>query len=261
MRAIGAQRWLRAVHGAGGDLVLGLVFGARARSWAACVMQLLGTAGHPREQRGALLLLLGPAPLPHPAALGNIVAAFVIVVVVSAISTFYPAFLATRVSPAAGDADGRVKPCASSSHRLAQPRCQHRRRTLLLGGAIAGVTAPARRPHGPLQRHAGTTMLESATTLMSGHVNVGGFYKVTAGPGRARGHRLPEAARAVSARRCPSWTTSSSAGAAGRSSSATPARMQVGVGGIDIDDRAGLPQGDPGAQGNAGRPARSPAPS
>ena len=26
-----------------------------------------------------------------------------------------------------------------------------------------------------------TTMLESATTLMTGHVNVGGFYKVTAG--------------------------------------------------------------------------------
>src|SRR5580692_5454654 len=57
---------------------------------------------------------------------------------------------------------------------------QHSKRTLLLGGAIAGVTSLlvlllciSSGMH--------ATMLESATTLMTGHINVAGFYKVTAG--------------------------------------------------------------------------------
>lgn len=57
---------------------------------------------------------------------------------------------------------------------------QHRRRTLLLGGAIAGVTALLVILQG-LSAGVRSTMLESATTLMTGHVNVGGFFKVTAG--------------------------------------------------------------------------------
>jgi putative ABC transport system permease protein len=56
----------------------------------------------------------------------------------------------------------------------------HSRRTLLLGGAILGVTALLVLLLG-LLNGIRSTMLESATTLMSGHVNVGGFYKVTAG--------------------------------------------------------------------------------
>ena len=57
---------------------------------------------------------------------------------------------------------------------------QNRKRTLLLGGAIAGVT-------GLLifllclSSGIHTTLLESATTLSTGHLNVGGFFKVTAG--------------------------------------------------------------------------------
>ena len=57
---------------------------------------------------------------------------------------------------------------------------QHSKRTLLLGGAIAGVTALlvlllciSSAMH--------ATLLESATTLSTGHINVAGFYKVTAG--------------------------------------------------------------------------------
>lgn len=57
---------------------------------------------------------------------------------------------------------------------------QHKRRTLLLGGAIAGVTALLVILLG-LGTGVERTMLESATTLMTGHVNVGGFFKVTAG--------------------------------------------------------------------------------
>lgn len=56
---------------------------------------------------------------------------------------------------------------------------QHRLRTLLLGTAIAGVTALLVMVTGT---YVGirTTLLVSATTLMSGHVNVSGFYKASA---------------------------------------------------------------------------------
>jgi putative ABC transport system permease protein len=57
---------------------------------------------------------------------------------------------------------------------------QHSKRTLLLGGAIAGVMALLVLL---LSISAGihATLLESATTLSTGHMNIGGFYKVTAG--------------------------------------------------------------------------------
>lgn len=57
---------------------------------------------------------------------------------------------------------------------------RHRRRTLLLGGAIAGVTALLVVLLG-LSNGIHATMLQSATTLMTGHVNVGGFFKASAG--------------------------------------------------------------------------------
>src|SRR3954454_2097452 len=57
---------------------------------------------------------------------------------------------------------------------------QHKRRTFLLGGAIAGVTMLLVVMLG-LFNGIQATVVESATTVMTGHVNVGGFYKVTAG--------------------------------------------------------------------------------
>ena len=57
---------------------------------------------------------------------------------------------------------------------------QHSKRTLLLGGAIAGVTALLTVLL-CLSSGIHSTMLESATTLSTGHINVAGFYKVTAG--------------------------------------------------------------------------------
>src|SRR5581483_4932281 len=56
----------------------------------------------------------------------------------------------------------------------------HRRRNLLLGGAIAGVTAMLVFL-GCLSSGVKATMLESATTVATGDLNVGGYYKVTAG--------------------------------------------------------------------------------
>src|SRR3954469_25047097 len=57
---------------------------------------------------------------------------------------------------------------------------QHQRRTLFLGTAIAAVTALLVLLNG-LSTGVRETMIDTATTLSTGHVNVGGFYKVTAG--------------------------------------------------------------------------------
>jgi ABC-type lipoprotein release transport system permease subunit len=57
---------------------------------------------------------------------------------------------------------------------------QHRRRTLFLGSAIAAVTALLVLLTG-LSTGVRETMIDTATTLSTGHVNVGGFFKVTAG--------------------------------------------------------------------------------
>ncbi|MBM4318766.1 MAG: ABC transporter permease [Deltaproteobacteria bacterium] len=56
----------------------------------------------------------------------------------------------------------------------------HRKRTLFLGSAIAAVTGLLVLLGG-LTQGIQETMLRSATTLMTGHVNVGGFFKVTLG--------------------------------------------------------------------------------
>ncbi len=57
---------------------------------------------------------------------------------------------------------------------------RHTKRNLLLGGAIAGVTALLV-AMGALTEGIRSAMLESASTLMTGHVNVGGFFKITSG--------------------------------------------------------------------------------
>jgi putative ABC transport system permease protein len=57
---------------------------------------------------------------------------------------------------------------------------QHTRRTLFLGGAIAAVTMLLVLLTG-LSTGIRETMIETATTLSTGHLNVGGFFKVTAG--------------------------------------------------------------------------------
>ncbi len=57
---------------------------------------------------------------------------------------------------------------------------QHRRRSLVQGGAIALVTALMVMMLG-LSEGMNRTLIEASTTLMSGHVNVAGFFKPTAG--------------------------------------------------------------------------------
>ncbi|MCX5729781.1 MAG: FtsX-like permease family protein [Deltaproteobacteria bacterium] len=57
---------------------------------------------------------------------------------------------------------------------------RHTRRNLLLGSAIAGVTALLVLLGG-LTTGMREAMLQSATTLMTGHVNLAGFFKITSG--------------------------------------------------------------------------------
>ncbi len=57
---------------------------------------------------------------------------------------------------------------------------QHRRRNLFLGAAIAAVAALLVVFMGLVAGIRGA-MMESATTIMCGHVNVGGFFKITSG--------------------------------------------------------------------------------
>lgn len=117
----------------------------------------------------------------------------------------------------------------------------HRRRTLLLGGAIAGVTALLVVLMG-LSAGIKATLLRSATTLMTGHVNVGGFYKVTAGAGapvvtgseKLLGiirKEVPELDYAVSRGR--GWA---------KLVSDTGSAVQVGMAGIDVDTETGFRQ-------------------
>lgn len=114
----------------------------------------------------------------------------------------------------------------------------HRRRTLLLGGAIAGVTAVLvilLAVTNGMQ----ATMLESATTLMSGHVNVGGFYKVTAGQAAPVVTGYPELINFIK-KEVPELDYVSQRGRGWAKLVSDTGSMQVGVGGLDVDTEPGF---------------------
>ena len=115
---------------------------------------------------------------------------------------------------------------------------QHRRRTLLLGGAIAGVTALLSFLT-CLSSGIHATMLESATTLSTGHINVAGFYKVTAGqsaPVITRFDKLEEIAR----RALPDLDYIAPRGRGWAKMVSENGSMQVAIGGIDISREPGF---------------------
>jgi ABC-type lipoprotein release transport system permease subunit len=98
MRAIGAQRSFVLGMVLVETVLLGLVFGGFGALVGSGIMAGLNSAGIPAANEWAYFFFSGPRLYPT-LSVGNLVAAFVIVLVVSAISTLYPAFLATRVSP------------------------------------------------------------------------------------------------------------------------------------------------------------------
>jgi putative ABC transport system permease protein len=110
---------------------------------------------------------------------------------------------------------------------------QHGKRTLLLGSAIAGVAMLLLLLLG-LSNGTRETMLRSATTLSTGHVNIGGFYKVTAGQSAPVVTKYKELLEHVRKNvpeldfvvtRGRGWAKAVSAGGS----------QQVGLAGVDID--------------------------
>lgn len=116
----------------------------------------------------------------------------------------------------------------------------HRRRTLLLGGAIMGVTALLVLLLG-LLNGIRSTILESATTLMTGHVNVGGFFKVTAGAGTPVVTHYPKILDVIR-KEVPELDYVTQRGRGWAKVVSDTGSLQSGVGGIDILHEPGFRQ-------------------
>lgn len=115
---------------------------------------------------------------------------------------------------------------------------QHRLRTLLLGTAIAGVTALLVTVTG-MYVGIRTTLLVSATTLMSGHLNVSGFYKATASQSApvVTGYRQ---IRDVVQRDVPELDYIVQRGRGWAKLVSDRGSAQVGIGGIDVANEPGF---------------------
>ena len=98
MRAIGAQRGFVLHMVMLETALLGLAFGAAGMLVGTGVMAWLGHAGIPAWNDYSYFFFSGPRLLPTLTG-GNLVAALVIILLVSSFSTFTPALMATRVSP------------------------------------------------------------------------------------------------------------------------------------------------------------------
>jgi putative ABC transport system permease protein len=115
---------------------------------------------------------------------------------------------------------------------------QHGRRTLLLGGAIAGVTALLVFLT-CLSSGIKDTMLRSATTVATGHINVSGFYKVTAGQSAplVTGYQKIQA---IVEKTLPDLDYVAPRGRGWARLVSDQASMQVGMAGVDIEHEPGL---------------------
>ena len=109
---------------------------------------------------------------------------------------------------------------------------QHQRRTLFLGAAIAAVTALLVLLNG-LSTGVRETMIDTATTLSTGHVNVGGFFKVTAGQAAPVVTDYKKVLE-VAARRVPEMAFAVHRGRGWAKVVSDTGSMQLGVTGIDI---------------------------
>lgn len=115
---------------------------------------------------------------------------------------------------------------------------QHRIRTTLLGAAIAVVTALLISLAG-IYVGMKTTLLVSATTLMSGHVNVAGFYKSTASQSAPVVTDYKKL-RDIVKREVPELDYVVQRGRGWAKLISDTGSMQVGIGGIDIVNEPGF---------------------
>ena len=98
LRAIGAQRRFILAMLVIESLVVGTIFGGLGAGIGALIVKLVGRVGIPAKSDVWFFFFSGPRLHPFIGT-SNIIAAFAIVLVVSAFSSFYPAWLAMRVTP------------------------------------------------------------------------------------------------------------------------------------------------------------------
>jgi putative ABC transport system permease protein len=111
---------------------------------------------------------------------------------------------------------------------------QHGRRTFFLGLAIASITALLILLNG-LATGISETMVQTATTLTTGHINVGGFFKVTAGQSAPVVTDYMKVLRATK-QAVPELTFTVQRGRGWAKIVSDTGSMQAGIGGIDIRD-------------------------
>ena len=109
---------------------------------------------------------------------------------------------------------------------------QHGRRTFLLGGALASVTALLILLNG-LSTGVRETMIRTATTLTTGYLNIGGFFKVTAGQSAPVVTKYPEVVAAAK-RVLPELTYTFHRGRGWAKMISETGSMQVGIGGKQL---------------------------
>lgn len=98
LRAVGAQRRFITFMLIIESLVVGLVFGGLGAALGSAVILLMHSVGIPANSDIVQFFFSGPRLYPFLAT-SNLVLAFLIVALVSALSSFYPAWLAMRVTP------------------------------------------------------------------------------------------------------------------------------------------------------------------
>ena len=115
---------------------------------------------------------------------------------------------------------------------------QHRRRTVALGSTIAFVTALLLVMLG-IAEGMNESLIDSSTTLSSGHVNVGGFFKVTTGQA-APVVTKAKAVEAVIRKEVPELTYIASRGRGFAKVLSDQSAMLLGLAGVDIAAERGL---------------------
>lgn len=98
LRAIGAQRRFVLVMIGIETIVIGAFFGTIGSALGALVVEIIGRIGIPATTQETQFIFSGPRLHPYLSG-SNLIAALAIVLVVSILSSFYPAILATRVTP------------------------------------------------------------------------------------------------------------------------------------------------------------------
>jgi ABC-type lipoprotein release transport system permease subunit len=98
LRAIGAQRRFILTMLVIESLVVGTIFGGLGAAFGAVVVKIVGSVGIPAKSDVWFFFFSGPRLHPFIGT-SNIIAAFIIVLLVSAFSSFYPAWIAMRVTP------------------------------------------------------------------------------------------------------------------------------------------------------------------